>query len=971
MNRTANKPVIFLAFANDRDDAVGYLRNLPQEARQLRNVLDKLGLCEVVVRSNCTATDIFKVFQDSRYRNRIAIFHYGGHANGYQLLLESAQGEVSIADGEGFAQFLAEQNGLELVFLNGCSTQQHAQRLVDADISAVISTSRAIDDTVATEFSKHFYQGLASGASIKTAFDEAKAAIHTAHSKDPRALYFFGDIDPDDQRIDLSVPPWDLRYRTGAEQIANWNLPDAANNPLFGLPALPEHDLPESPYRHLNWFQSKHAELFFGRDRQIRDMYNRLTSPESDPILLFYGQSGVGKSSLLHAGVVPRLEATQEVRYLRRTQGGLLDTLSLAFLPEAAECSLESAWQYKEKKLGRPLIVIIDQVEEMYTRSNEGVDEQLASGMADELAKRAADELAQFLKQVRSMFHDRQTRPRGKLVLGFRKEWLADLESRLSRFELPRSHFFLEPLDQQGIIEAVQGPTRSNRLRNKYGLTIEEGLARTIATKLNDEGSSIAPPLQILLTKMWDQVSQNKRGTPHFDAALYEKLDRQGIMLEDFLVQQIAAFSEKHKEAAESGLLLDLVETHTTPLGTAAEIPEPLLLKYYAHRKNSLPTFLSDCQNLYLLTEAESDGKKGSRIFRLTHDTLAPLIRKQFEISDKPGQRARRILNNRGSQWADGKRGALLDSTDLKLVESGRSGTRALSPDEQRLLKASKVRWLIRTGVTCVLGVALLAALVFGWVMADRAIKAKNNAIKASDIARESVRENLDLYQTINRHAGCIAAAETASEAQANFELLRTSERVSSSDISTELDALEYAIEGWKENDTDWAAGKACRVACLGLVKITYQTWDTRLVASSTDNTLKDRRRLEAEILLEGNVIQRAIEVTSKIASAAKNNGDMYSYRREFERLYWAELYFVELKQVDWVKKEVSAGSPIEKAMVDFRKLLNGWNLEGHNIESDKLLKQASLVGHLLNSFVSEARLNAMSDSTDGATDGG
>ncbi len=34
------KPVIFLAFANDRDDTVGYLRNLPDEARRLRHVLD-------------------------------------------------------------------------------------------------------------------------------------------------------------------------------------------------------------------------------------------------------------------------------------------------------------------------------------------------------------------------------------------------------------------------------------------------------------------------------------------------------------------------------------------------------------------------------------------------------------------------------------------------------------------------------------------------------------------------------------------------------------------------------------------------------------------------------------------------------------------------------------------------------------------------------------------------------------------
>jgi len=109
MTGTTDKPVVFLAFANDRDDNVGYLRNLPDEARRLREVIETAvaaGLCEVVVRTNSTAGDIFKVFQDARYRNRVAIFHYGGHANGYQLLLESAAGEVAAADAGGLAAFM-------------------------------------------------------------------------------------------------------------------------------------------------------------------------------------------------------------------------------------------------------------------------------------------------------------------------------------------------------------------------------------------------------------------------------------------------------------------------------------------------------------------------------------------------------------------------------------------------------------------------------------------------------------------------------------------------------------------------------------------------------------------------------------------------------------------------------------------------------------------------------------------------
>ena len=57
----------------------------------------------------------------------------------------------------GLAAFRAQQQGLQLVFLNGCATQPQTDGLLDANVSMVISTSRAIDDQVATDFSCQFY----------------------------------------------------------------------------------------------------------------------------------------------------------------------------------------------------------------------------------------------------------------------------------------------------------------------------------------------------------------------------------------------------------------------------------------------------------------------------------------------------------------------------------------------------------------------------------------------------------------------------------------------------------------------------------------------------------------------------------------------------------------------------------------------------------------------------------------------
>ena len=99
---------------------------------------------------------------------------------------------------------------------------------------------------------------------------------------------------------------------------------------------MPPLDLPESPYRQLNWYGREHAELFCGRGQEIRDLYQLVTESATAPIILLYGQSGVGKSSLLAAGLLPRLEPDYAVYYLRRDQSkGLMGTLTAAPSPLA------------------------------------------------------------------------------------------------------------------------------------------------------------------------------------------------------------------------------------------------------------------------------------------------------------------------------------------------------------------------------------------------------------------------------------------------------------------------------------------------------------------------------------------------------------------------------------------------------------------------------------------------------------
>ena len=138
-------------------------------------------------------------------------------------------------------------------------------------------------------------------------------------------------------------------------------------DPCHGLPGLKRRPLPAKPFRYLDRFTAADAEIFFGRNREIRELYERLTDPASSPVVLLYGQSGVGKSSFLDAGLLPRLEWYHEVRYVRRdAQGGLGAALRAALQPAATEgTSLAEAWRLTESKAKRPLIVSLDQVEEV------------------------------------------------------------------------------------------------------------------------------------------------------------------------------------------------------------------------------------------------------------------------------------------------------------------------------------------------------------------------------------------------------------------------------------------------------------------------------------------------------------------------------------------------------------------------------------------------------------------------------
>ena len=636
--------------------------------------------------------------------------------------------------------------------------------------------------------------------------------------------------------------------REGAEQVKSWNLPEAVDNPLFGLPEVPrKFNLPEPPFLFLRRYERPHAEIFFGRSFYTRDLYNRITDSNAAPVILLYGQSGVGKSSLLDAGLLPRLEEKYEVRYIRRVRNeGLLGTLYLAMQdaweentektenepirhdekiisaqkaqkirqleslaqdldsdlqgdikhliqklaerkqPEQSvlinhqvrqnkdhdEGSLKKYWHLLEERYQKPLILILDQVEEMLTQPNEKIQ----------------NEFDLLLEELKNLFGNPSFVPKGKIILSYRKEYHPEVEEGFKTYSIPRERVFLKHLSRKDIVEVIQGLGSNERLQKQYKLQIDANLPVIIADDLlEDRDSSIAPVLQILLTKMWQRVEKDE--TPVFSIDLYQKLKGEGILMNDFFDQQIEKIREWNANIETSGLALSVLSLHTTPIGTSKTVSQEDLLKRYSHVKEELPPLLLKFKELYLLTDAPNATSLG-------HDTLAPLIAREFQRSDRRGQRAARIIISKAVDFEKDEKN-LIDPADLRIVENGLTGMRNLNEVEERLLALSKkrrdrlrkIRRLVQAAfvflILCIVGALFFATYQAQIAHEERQI-AEFESIKADSASKVA---SLKEKEAVQKGKEAIKSAEIAKQKQI--------EAVQSAKIATlkEQEAKESAIQ--------------------------------------------------------------------------------------------------------------------------------------------------------------------------------
>lgn len=244
----------------------------------------------------------------------------------------------------------------------------------------------------------------------------------------------------------------------------------------------------ECPYRGLEAFDKQHAKFFFGRQKVVNYIQQKLAQANFVPII---GASGSGKSSVVRAGLIPVLEKNgwrvlepimpgveplaelkrAFTQLFERTQireiSALIDTAGLS--PVISRLTGSERW-----------LLVVDQFEEIFTL-----------GTREEERQR----FIELLTQV--------TEGRLAIVTTMRADFLEYCLSYESLTQLIQEQaVYMPPLLGAELEEAIASPAMLQ------GYQLERGLLGAIQQEVLGQEKGCLPLLQFSLTELWEQREQ-------------------------------------------------------------------------------------------------------------------------------------------------------------------------------------------------------------------------------------------------------------------------------------------------------------------------------------------------------------------------------------------------------------------------------------------------------------------------------
>lgn len=515
------------------------------------------------------------------------------------------------------------------------------------------------------------------------------------------------------------------------------------------------------PYVGLQPFEEADRAFFFGRERDQRVIIANLLS---SPLTILYGSSGVGKSSVLMAGVVPQLHRerprTPVVVFRNWVDRDFQLALTRACIetvwamqvdqPRPAETlPLDEVLRACAEAAHGTILVIFDQFEEYFLYHAKDSE---AAGAFE----------AQFARAVN----------REDVDVGFLVALRDDSLSRLDRFQerihnLLSNRLRLNHLEPEAAGDAIRKPLEVWNALQAVGVPpvgIDDELVDELLRQVrigqvsagrpggsgglrHDEGCIEAPFLQLVMVRLWEE--ERAQGS---DRLRRETLDR--LKGADEIVRTHLDVAMARLDATSQAVCASFFDRLVTPSGSKIACGAADLISWAGDLAPHVPAVLqslSDARNRILRTVSVPDNPEAMR-YEIYHDVLAPAIldwRQRFE-ADRQREEALRVAREKAARREEEAQ-----------IARERAARRALH------------RWLVGLGMmSCVAGAGWLYASWEGMRSGanEKAAQSISNAPidpgSALSLALEAVEATVPSWMSVARaarlHLTPTAAAEDA-----------------------------------------------------------------------------------------------------------------------------------------------------------------------------------------------------------------